>query len=223
MLQAELARRRRPEGALPERARSTSSCSAARPTTTTPSSSTTARCRCCSPTSTPASWSCAVRPDGHGQGRHAALGRRGRAGAHGQPAVGQLHRRPRRTAVLSPYDGLSIGILSSLKGVGYGSADMPMPIVTGQDAEVPSVKSILAGEQYSTVFKDTRELAKVTVGMVDAVLAGKRARDQRHQDLRQRRQGRAVLPAEAGRGRRVELEGDPGRQRLLHRGPGQVS
>ena len=74
--------------------------------------------------------------------------------------------------VLSPYDGLSIGILSSLKGVGYGSGDMKMPIVTGQDAEVPSVKSILAGEQYSTIFKDTRELAKVTVGMVDALLKG---------------------------------------------------
>jgi putative multiple sugar transport system substrate-binding protein len=74
--------------------------------------------------------------------------------------------------VLSPYDGLSIGILSSLKGVGYGSADLPMPVVSGQDAEVQSVKSILAGEQYSTVFKDTRELARVTVGMVQAVLSG---------------------------------------------------
>ena len=74
--------------------------------------------------------------------------------------------------VLSPYDGLSIGILSSLKGVGYGSGDLPMPVVTGQDAELPSVKSILAEEQYSTVFKDTRELARVTVGMVDALLQG---------------------------------------------------
>ncbi|SPF81603.1 multiple monosaccharide ABC transporter substrate-binding protein [Pseudoprimorskyibacter insulae] len=74
--------------------------------------------------------------------------------------------------VLSPYDGLSIGILSSLKGVGYGSGDMKMPIVTGQDAELPSIKSIIAGEQYSTVFKDTRELARVTVGMVDALLQG---------------------------------------------------
>ncbi|MGB0658548.1 MAG: multiple monosaccharide ABC transporter substrate-binding protein [Mangrovicoccus sp.] len=72
--------------------------------------------------------------------------------------------------VLSPYDGLSIGILSSLKGVGYGSGDMKMPIVSGQDGEVPSVKSMLAGEQYSTIFKDTRELARVTVGMVEAVL-----------------------------------------------------
>jgi putative multiple sugar transport system substrate-binding protein len=74
--------------------------------------------------------------------------------------------------VLSPYDGLSIGILSSLKGVGYGSGDTAMPIVTGQDAEVPSIKSILAGEQYSTIFKDTRELARVAVGMVEAILEG---------------------------------------------------
>ncbi len=76
-------------------------------------------------------------------------------------------------AVLSPYDGLSIGILSSLKGVGYCTAQQPCPYVSGQDAEVPSVKSILRGEQYSTVFKDTRELAKVTVSMVDALLSGK--------------------------------------------------
>jgi ABC-type xylose transport system, periplasmic component len=76
-------------------------------------------------------------------------------------------------AVLSPYDGLSIGILSSLKGVGYGSGDMAMPVVSGQDAEVPSVKSIIAGEQYSTIFKDTRELAKVTADMVDAMMSGK--------------------------------------------------
>lgn len=74
--------------------------------------------------------------------------------------------------VLSPYDGLSIGILSSLKGVGYGSGDQLMPIVTGQDAELPSIKSIDMGEQYSTIFKDTRELARVTVGMVEALLEG---------------------------------------------------
>lgn len=76
-------------------------------------------------------------------------------------------------AVLSPYDGLSIGILSSLKGVGYCTAQQPCPVVSGQDAEIPSVKSILKGEQYSTIFKDTRELAKVAANMVDAVLSGK--------------------------------------------------
>ncbi|KUP93288.1 multiple monosaccharide ABC transporter substrate-binding protein [Tritonibacter horizontis] len=74
--------------------------------------------------------------------------------------------------VLSPYDGLSIGIISSLQGVGYGSGDMAMPIVSGQDAEIPSVKAILRGDQYSTIFKDTRELARVTVSMVNALLDG---------------------------------------------------
>jgi putative multiple sugar transport system substrate-binding protein len=78
-------------------------------------------------------------------------------------------------AVLSPYDGISIGILSSLKGVGYGTASKPMPIVSGQDAELASVKSIIAGEQTQTVFKDTRELAKKAVAMADAVLKGTEA------------------------------------------------
>jgi putative multiple sugar transport system substrate-binding protein len=44
--------------------------------------------------------------------------------------------------------------------------------VTGQDAELPSVKSILAGEQTSTVFKDTRLLAAQVAKMVDQFLAG---------------------------------------------------
>jgi putative multiple sugar transport system substrate-binding protein len=82
--------------------------------------------------------------------------------------------KARVDAVLSPYDGLSIGILSSLKGVGYGTPKQPFPVVTGQDAEVPTVKSMIRKEQASTIFKDTRELAKVTAGMVDAMLTGKK-------------------------------------------------
>jgi putative multiple sugar transport system substrate-binding protein len=74
--------------------------------------------------------------------------------------------------VLSPYDGLSRGITASLRAVGYGTDSQPWPIVTGQDAETASVKAIIAGEQYSTVFKDTRELAKATVELVDKVLSG---------------------------------------------------
>ena len=76
--------------------------------------------------------------------------------------------------VLSPYDGLSLGIIAALKANGYGGGGKELPVVTGQDAEVQSVKSILAGEQYSTIFKDTRELAKVTVAMVKAIAAGKK-------------------------------------------------
>jgi putative multiple sugar transport system substrate-binding protein len=75
-------------------------------------------------------------------------------------------------AVLSPYDGLSRGIISALKSSGYGSGDKQLPIVTGQDAELASVKSIIAGEQTQTVFKDTRELAKVAVQMADALVTG---------------------------------------------------
>ncbi|MGL4338657.1 MAG: multiple monosaccharide ABC transporter substrate-binding protein [Turicibacter sp.] len=78
-------------------------------------------------------------------------------------------------AVLSPYDGISIGVLSSLKSVGYGKNGQAMPIVTGQDAELPSIKSIIAGEQTQTVFKDTRILAEKTVEMVGAILDGKEA------------------------------------------------
>ncbi len=75
--------------------------------------------------------------------------------------------------VLSPYDGMSLGIVTALKDAGYCTAEKACPVITGQDAETPSVKSIIKGEQYSTVFKDTRELAKVTATMANAVLSGK--------------------------------------------------
>ncbi|SEQ07182.1 multiple monosaccharide ABC transporter substrate-binding protein [Microlunatus flavus] len=70
--------------------------------------------------------------------------------------------------VLSPYDGLSRGILNATKAAG-----IPNPIVTGQDAEKPSDKLILDGVQYSTVFKDTRKLGDTAATMVDDVLNGK--------------------------------------------------
>ena len=73
--------------------------------------------------------------------------------------------------VLAPYDGISRGIIAALKANGYGK-DKDMPVVTGQDAEIQSVKMILSGEQYSTIFKDTRELAKTTAAMVQEVLSG---------------------------------------------------
>jgi putative multiple sugar transport system substrate-binding protein len=75
--------------------------------------------------------------------------------------------------VLSPYDGLSIGIISALKSNGYGTAGQPYPVVTGQDAEAASVKSMIAGEQYSTIFKDYRDLARTSAQMADAVLKGR--------------------------------------------------
>ncbi|MFG2132973.1 multiple monosaccharide ABC transporter substrate-binding protein [Streptomyces sp. NPDC048751] len=79
-------------------------------------------------------------------------------------------------AVLAPYDGISIGVLSALKSYGYGSSGKPLPIVTGQDAELASVKSIIAGEQSQTVYKDLRQLAEVTANMVDDILNGRQPR-----------------------------------------------
>ncbi|MGQ4415898.1 multiple monosaccharide ABC transporter substrate-binding protein [Streptomyces sp. SAS_269] len=84
------------------------------------------------------------------------------------------YKSGRVDAVLSPYDGISIGILSALKSDGYGSGSKALPVVTGQDAELASVKSIISGQQTQTVYKDTRQLAKVAATMVDDVLQGKK-------------------------------------------------
>ena len=75
-------------------------------------------------------------------------------------------------AIFSPYDPISISIISSLKGVGYGSADLPLPVITGQDANIPSIKSIIADEQDMTIFKDTRDLADSTVNVIEAIANG---------------------------------------------------
>lgn len=93
-------------------------------------------------------------------------------------------------AVLSPYDGMSIGILSALRSAGYDSKNMP--VITGQDAEVNSIKSILSGEQTQTVFKDTRKLAKAAVQMADAVLNDK---EPEVNDTEQYDNGKKVVPA----------------------------
>jgi putative multiple sugar transport system substrate-binding protein len=74
-------------------------------------------------------------------------------------------------AVLSPYDGISRGIIGALTDAGYTVGE-GWPIISGQDAEIDSVKAILSGEQYATIFKDTRVLAEVAAGMAIAVLNG---------------------------------------------------
>lgn len=53
--------------------------------------------------------------------------------------------------VLSPYDGLSRGIITALQNAGYGGADNPMPVITGQDAEIASVTLIADGVQLDNI------------------------------------------------------------------------
>ena len=69
--------------------------------------------------------------------------------------------------VLSPNDTLARAIITSVKAAGK-----PIPIVTGQDSEVESIKSIMAGEQYSTIFKDTTKLVAQTITMIQALQKG---------------------------------------------------
>ncbi|WP_413250307.1 substrate-binding domain-containing protein [Sinomonas flava] len=71
--------------------------------------------------------------------------------------------------VLSPNDTLARAIITSVKGAGKA-----IPIVTGQDSEVESVKSIMAGEQYSTINKDTRNLVNKAIDMVKQLQAGQK-------------------------------------------------
>ena len=73
--------------------------------------------------------------------------------------------------LLSPYDGISRGLISALTDAGYKVGD-GWPTITGQDAEIDSVKAINNGEQYATIFKDTRELAKKAAAMAVAALNG---------------------------------------------------
>lgn len=71
--------------------------------------------------------------------------------------------------VLSPNDTLARAVLTAVKAAGK-----PLPVVTGQDSEVESVKSIMAGEQYSTINKDTRKLVEHAIVMVKDIQAGKK-------------------------------------------------
>lgn len=71
--------------------------------------------------------------------------------------------------VLSPNDTLARAIIESVRAAGK-----PIPVVTGQDSEVQSVKSIMAGEQYSTIYKDTRALVAQAVVMAQDLQKGQK-------------------------------------------------
>ena len=72
--------------------------------------------------------------------------------------------------VLSPNDTLARAALTSVRAAGK-----PLPVITGQDSEVESVKLIMKGEQYSTIYKDTRRLVAQSLTMVKELQSGKKA------------------------------------------------
>ncbi len=75
-------------------------------------------------------------------------------------------------AVYSSNDSCAMGITNALVGAGYTKDNFPL--VTGQDCDKASVKNMLAGTQAMSIFKDTRTLADKVVGMVDALMQGKK-------------------------------------------------
>lgn len=91
--------------------------------------------------------------------------------------------------VLSPNDNLARAILTSVKQAGK---DVATFTVTGQDSEVESVKSIMAGEQYSTINKDTSLLVAQTITMIQALQKGE---EPEVNDTEQYDNGVKVVPA----------------------------
>ena len=75
-------------------------------------------------------------------------------------------------AVLAPNDTLARAIIEALSADAKYDTTEELPVVTGQDAELSSVKMIRDGEQHMTVFKDTRDLAAGAVALADALLQG---------------------------------------------------
>ncbi|MDQ0894224.1 substrate-binding domain-containing protein [Agromyces ramosus] len=91
--------------------------------------------------------------------------------------------------VLSPNDTLGRAIITSIKQAGK---DISKITVTGQDSEVESVKSIMAGEQYSTINKDTAILVAETITMIQALQQGE---EPEVNDTEQYDNGVKVVPA----------------------------
>ncbi|HJE50972.1 MAG TPA: sugar-binding protein [Tessaracoccus flavescens] len=95
--------------------------------------------------------------------------------------------------ILSPYDGISRGIMTALQNNGYtGAIGEGFPVVTGQDAEIASVKLIQDGVQFSTIFKDTRLLAEQAVKSATDLLGGKEPEANNTEDYDN---GKKVVPA----------------------------
>ena len=73
-------------------------------------------------------------------------------------------------AVLAPNDTLGLAIIEALKAdAKYQSS---LPVVTGQDAQHNGLVSIISGELYATVFKDTNKLAEAAILIADQLLKG---------------------------------------------------
>ena len=79
-----------------------------------------------------------------------------------------FYQKAELDGILSPNDTLARAAMASI-----AAANKPLPVITGQDSEVESVKSIMAGQQYSTIYKDTNKLVAQSITMASALQTGK--------------------------------------------------
>ena len=77
------------------------------------------------------------------------------------------YRNKNIDGILAPNDSLARAAMTAVRAAGKD-----LPVVTGLDSELESVKSILRGEQYCTIKNDSQKLVDATIGMVDAVCKG---------------------------------------------------
>ena len=71
--------------------------------------------------------------------------------------------------ILSPNDTLARAVLSSCEQAGK-----TLPVVTGQDSEIESLKWIMQGKQYSTISKPTKPLVESVVALAQKLLKGEK-------------------------------------------------
>jgi putative multiple sugar transport system substrate-binding protein len=95
-----------------------------------------------------------------------------RAQARMDNLLGAYYTDKRVDAVLAAADCLALGVVSSLTSMGYGSANRPFPVVTGQDCELTAIKSIIEGEQSMSVFLDAQMLAQKVLAVINTFEAG---------------------------------------------------
>ncbi len=74
--------------------------------------------------------------------------------------------------LLSAADCTALGAISSLESMGYGTDELPLPIITGQDCEITAIKNILAGKQSMSIFLDPIVFADKIFELVKALNAG---------------------------------------------------
>ncbi len=67
-------------------------------------------------------------------------------------------------------DGTASGAISALRSANLS----PLPLVTGQDAELTAIQRIVAGDQFMTVFKDIRPQARKAAEIAVALARGEK-------------------------------------------------